>query len=65
MNSAVTEKQGSTWSKKGHSKVLETVAHVCMMMGITQKQEVGSNYVAEMEPEGGKSVGRCEGWGQS
>lgn len=53
------------WTKEGHSKVLERADHVCMMMGIIQKNDVGSNYVAEREPKGGKSMGRCEGWGQS
>lgn len=35
------------WTKERHSKVLERVGHVCMMMRIIRKKEVGSNNVAE------------------
>lgn len=35
------------WTKEGHSKVLERVDHVCLMMRIIQKKAVGSNSVAE------------------
>ncbi len=52
------------WSKERHLKILKTVDHVCMMMGIIQKKEMGSNDVVKRgKTKGEKSMRRCEGVG--